>query len=312
MFELVFLGTAASAPTVERGLVATMVLHRERRFLIDCGEGTQRQIMRSGLGFKRLDHILLTHGHLDHILGLAGIAATMARWGNLSRMSIYGGRWALERVRALMEVVLRGDEVALELEYHPLHAGLVLSDEHLQVWAIPVTHRGPGNFGFVFQEPTRRPFLVERAIALGVPAGPERRRLVMGETVVLPDGRAIHPDDVLGPPQRGTKLAYIGDAAHTEGLVEPVRGADALVIEATYLQRDAELARQFGHLTALDAALLARDAQVGHLYLNHISQRYPVSAFLEEAGAIFPRVTVASDLDRVVVQRMSAETGCPA
>ncbi|MGC8873775.1 MAG: ribonuclease Z [Chloroflexia bacterium] len=307
MFELVFLGTAASAPTVERGLVSTMVLHRERRFLIDCGEGTQRQIMRSGLGFKRLDHILLTHGHLDHILGLAGIAATMARWGNLSRMSIYGGRWALERVRALMEVVLRGDEVSLELEYHLLHAGLVLSDEHLQVWAVPVAHRGPGNFGFVFQEPMRRPFLVDRAVALGIPAGPERRRLVMGETVVLADGRVIHPDDVLGPPQRGTKLAYIGDAAHTAGLVEALRGADALVIEATYLQRDVELARQFGHLTALDAALLARDAQVGHLYLNHISQRYPVSAILEEARSVFPRVTVASDLDRVVVQRTSTE-----
>jgi len=303
MFELVFLGTAASAPTIERGLSAAVVIHRERRFLIDCGEGTQRQIMRSGLGFKRLDVVLLTHGHLDHILGLGGIAATMARWGNLSEMTVYGGRWALERVHALMDVVLRGDEVSLEVHYVPIQPGPILTDEHLQVLAFPVSHRGPGNFGFVFQEPDRRPFLVDRAVALGVPAGPERRALVEGHAVTLADGRTIHPDDVLGPAQRGGKLAYVGDAARVDNLVEAVLGADALVIEATYLSCDAELARQFGHLTAAEAAGLARQAGVGHLYLTHVSQRYPAAAIQEEAAAIFPNVTVAADLDRFVVRR---------
>lgn len=303
MFELVFLGTAASAPTIERGLSATVVIHREHRFLIDCGEGTQRQIMRSGLGFKRLDVVLLTHGHLDHILGLGGIAATMARWGNLSEMTIYGGRWALERVHALMDVVLRGDEVSLEVRYVPIQAGPILSDEHLQVSAFPVSHRGPGNFGFIFQEPDHRPFLVERAEALGVPAGPERRALVEGHPITLPDGRVIHPDDVLGPARRGCKLAYVGDAARIDNLVDAVRGADALVIEATYLSDDTELARQFGHLTAAEAADLARQAGVGHLYLTHVSQRYPAVAIQEEARAIFPNVTVPADLDRFVVRR---------
>jgi len=303
MFELVFLGTAASAPTVERNLSAAVVLHRDRRFLIDCGEGTQRQIMRSGLGFKRLDMILLTHGHLDHILGLGGIAATMARWGNLSQITIHGGRWALERVQALMNVVLRGDEIELEVRYQPLHPGPVLSDEYLSISAIPVTHRGPGNFGFIFQEPDRRPFLADKAAALGVPSGPERRRLVQGETVQLADGRFIHPDDVLGPAKRGTKLAYIGDTARVDNLKKAVQGADALVIEATYLSTDADLARQFGHLTALEAARLAHDAQVGYLYLAHVSQRYPTAAIYEEACSIFPATTVASDLDRFVIKR---------
>ncbi len=303
MFELVFLGTAASAPTIERNLSAAMVLHRDRRFLIDCGEGTQRQIMRSGLGFKRLDVILLTHGHLDHILGLGGIAATMARWGHLSRITIHGGRWALERVQALMDVVLRGDEVTLEVQYVPLYSGVILSDAHLEVAAIPVSHRGPGNYGFVFQEPDRRPFLTEKAEALGVPAGPERRRLVMGYPVTLADGRVVHPDDVLGAVQRGTKLAYVGDAARVDNLVEAVQGADALVIEATYLFGDSDLARKFGHLTAQQAAELAYAADVGHLFLTHISQRYPASLMLEEARAIFPRTTVAGDLDRFAVRR---------
>lgn len=303
MFELVFLGTAASAPTVERNLSSAMLLHRERRFLIDCGEGTQRQIMRSGLGFKRLDLVLLTHGHLDHILGLGGIAATMARWGNLSRMTIYGGRWALDRVRALMEVVLRGDEVQLEVQYVPIRAGVILADEYLEVRAFPVSHRGPGNYGFIFQEPDRRPFLPEKAEALGVPAGPERRRLVLGETITLADGRVVHPDEVLGPAQPGTKLAYVGDASRVDDLVEVVRGTDALVIEATYLAADVELARQFGHLTAQEAAWLARQAEVGHLYLTHVSQRYPTAAILEEAGAVFPHVTVAADLERYLIRR---------
>lgn len=306
MFEVVFLGTAASAPTVERNLSAAAVLHRDRRFLIDCGEGTQRQIMRSGLGFKRLDMILLTHGHLDHILGLGGIAATMARWGNLSQITIHGGRWALERVQALMNVVLRGDEVDLEVRYVPLQPGPILADEHLRIAALPVNHRGPGNFGFVFEEPDHRPFLAEAATALGVPVGPERRRLVQGESVRLEDGRIVSPDQVLGPAQRGTKLAYIGDTARVDNLIEAVQGADALVIEATYLSVDAELARQFGHLTAMEAAKLARDAHVGHLYLTHVSQRYSTTAIYEEAGAVFPDTTVAADMDRFVVKR--AET----
>jgi len=309
MFELVFLGTAASAPTIERSLSAAMVLHRDRRFLIDCGEGTQRQIMRSGLGFRRLDIVLLTHGHLDHILGLGGIAATMARWGNISQMTIHGGRWALERVRALMDVVLRGDEVALEVRYVPLRPGIVLAGENLQVSAFPVIHRGPGNYGFVFQEPDRRPFLVERAEALGVPAGPERSSLVRGESITLADGRVVHPDDVLGPQERGTRLVYIGDAARTDNLVGVARGADGLVIEATYLSSDVDLARQFGHLTAREAAELAREADVGHLYLTHVSQRYPASVMLEEARAVFPQVTVASDLDRFVIRRGGGTSG---
>ncbi|MBN1484658.1 MAG: MBL fold metallo-hydrolase [Chloroflexia bacterium] len=303
MFELVFLGTAASAPTVQRNLVSAMVLHREHRFLVDCGEGTQRQIMRSGLGFKRLDKILLTHGHLDHILGLGGIAATMARWGNLSELTIYGGRWALERVRALMDVVLRGDEVALEVYYELIRSGPVLSTKHVQVQAVPVHHRGPGNFGFIFEEPTHRPFLVEEAEALGVPAGPERRQLVQGEPITLADGRIVHPDQVLGPPVRGTKLGFLGDTARVDNLGQALQGSDALVMEATYLACDTDLARRFGHLTALEAAQFAREVGAGHLYLTHISQRYPPQAVLEEAQAVFPQVTVASDLDRFSVRR---------
>ncbi len=303
MFEVVFLGTSASAPSIRRGLPAAVVLHREHRFMIDCGEGTQRQLLRSGLGFRRLDKILLTHGHLDHILGLAGLASTFARWEMIDQIEIYGGRWALDRVEALMRVVFGRHRPPVRLVLVDLQPGLIMEDNTFQLLAFPVTHRGPDNFGFVFQERARRPFLVEQAEALGVPAGPERARLVGGEAVRLADGRLIQPEDVLGPSRPGTKFVFIGDASRVDDLVEPIRDADALVIEATYTSQEADVAREFSHLTARQAAELATEARVRYLILHHISRRYAEREILEEALPIFPNTTVARDLDHFQIRR---------
>jgi ribonuclease Z len=303
MFEVVFLGTSASAPSIRRGLPAAVVLHREYRFLIDCGEGTQRQLLRSGLGFRRLDKILLTHGHLDHILGLAGLASTFSRWEMIDRMEIYGGKWALDRVEALMQVVFGRYRPPIRLVLTDLEPGVVLEDDSFQLSAFPVTHRGPGNFGFVFQEKARRPFLVDKAGALGVPAGPERAQLVGGRSITLADGRIVHPDDVLGQSRRGTKFVFIGDASRTDDLVEPVQDADALAIEATYTTLEADVAREFGHLTSRQAAELAVAANVQHLILHHISRRYSEREILDEALPIFANTIVARDLDHFEVRR---------
>jgi len=298
MIEVVFLGTSASAPSIHRGLSAQMVLHREYRFLVDCGEGTQRQILRSGLGFKRLDRIFLTHGHLDHILGLGGLVSTFARWGAIERLGIYGGRWALQRVYDLVYgVVLRGAKPEMEIDFVEVNPGIVLEDDAFEVVAFPVSHRGP-SLGYLFREKSRRPFLNDRAEALGVPRGPERGRLVAGEAVTLSDGRVIHPDDVLGPSERGACLAHVGDTGETNSLEDHVRGADMLIIEATYLQSESDLADRFAHLTAAQAARLARDAGVHQLALTHVSRRYRESDVLREAQAIMPNTVVARDLDR--------------
>jgi ribonuclease Z len=280
--------------------------------MVDCGEGTQRQLLKSGLGFKRLDRILLTHGHLDHILGLGGLISTFGRWEMVDEIDIYAGPWALQRVADLLAVVFGTvDNLPMQVNLRELAPGALLDDGDFRLSAFPVSHRGPGCFGFSFEETPKRPFLADRAAALGVPVGPIRRALVQGKAVTLPDGRRIEPDQVLGPAQPGARLVFVGDVGHADSLVEVARGANALVIEATYLEEEAVMARRFGHLTAAQAAWLAREAGVGTLILHHLSRRYAVRQVLAEARPVFENVIVANDFDRFRIVKQEPATLIP-
>lgn len=304
MFEILFLGTSASAPSASRGLSGQIISHNEHRFLVDCGEGTQRQILQSGIGFKRLNRVLLTHGHLDHILGLGGLLSTFLRWETIEEFEIYGGKSTLERVRTLLyDVVLRGNQPPMPLRLIEVKAGTLFDLDDFTVTAFPVTHRGPDCFGYLFEEKPRRPFLAEKADALGVPFGPERRELVNGSGITLADGKRIRPDDVLGDWERGSKLVLVGDAGRTDNLLEVCKDADGLIIEATYLEEHAEMAKQFSHLTARMGAELALNAGVKKLILTHISRRYRAKEVLAEAQAIFPNTVVARDLETHQIKR---------
>ena len=304
MFEIFFLGTSASAPSARRGLSSLLVKHNEHRFLIDCGEGTQRQILQSGIGFKSLNRILLTHGHLDHILGLGGLMSTFIRWESIEHLEICAGRSVLERVKVLVnDVVLRGTTPPMMLSYREISPGLVYDEDDFTVTAVPVTHRGPDCLGYIFEEKSRRPFLADKADTLGIPFGRERSLLVNGQSITLANGSTIHPQDVLGEELPGTKLAVIGDTGRAEELLPYVAGAHGLVIESTYLDVDVDMARQFSHLTARDAAELAGKASVGLLMLNHISRRYREKEVLAEAQSIFPNTIVARDFDYYSVKK---------
>src|SRR5829696_8810349 len=304
LFEILFLGTSASAPSAKRGLSAQIIKHDEYRFLVDCGEGTQRQILQSGSGFKNLTRILLTHGHLDHILGLGGLLSTFLRWEAVEELDIFAGRSTLDRVHDLVYgVVLRGNVPPMPLRLNEIKPGMFFEGDDFTVTAFSVTHRGPDCLGYVFEGKARRPFLPAKADQLGVPFGPERRDLVAGNEITLPDGRRVTPDEVLGPVQKGVNVVITGDTGKTEDILEACRDADALVIESTYLEEETEMARQFSHLTARQAAELAVKAGVKKLIITHISRRYREKDVLKEAQAIFPNTVVARDFDSFQIKR---------
>jgi len=209
----------------------------------------------------------------------------------------------LQRVEDLMKVVLRGGEVDTAIEFSEVRGGVIWQGGGMAISAFPVSHRGPGCFGFSFEEQTHRPFLADVAASLGIPNGPERRALVEGKTITLANGRVIEPDMVLGEPLAGVKLVHVGDAGRTDNLVEVAQGADALVIEATYTSRDQEMASRFGHLTARQSAELAARAGVGALFLVHLSRRYSEFEMMREARAVFENTFVPRDLDMYRILR---------
>lgn len=301
MFALTFLGTSASVPSAERNHPALLVEAAGERMLIDCGEGTQRQLLRSGAGFRRLDRILLTHGHLDHVLGIPGLFSTLGLRQTFDVMTIHGGPGTLDIVIRMLAGLWGAGRAPIAVEFAPLAEGRVIDAGDFTIDCFAVRHRDTDSFGFSLQSPARRHLLPDRLAALGVPDGPLRGELAAGRPVIIEGGRTIDPEDVLGPPGGGKKLVVIGDTETTDGLSEHVADADLLVIEATFLDRDAPTARDYGHLTAAEAARFAAANNVQRLVLTHLSGRYEDEAILAEAAKIFPNVRIAADFDRLAV-----------
>ena len=301
MFDLTFLGTSASVPSADRNQSCLLVESGGHRIMVDCGEGTQRQLLRSGAGFRRLDQLLLTHGHFDHVLGIPGLFSTLGLRQSNDVMTIHGSAGTLEVVARMLAGLWGEGRAPIPLQLVPLTDGRIIDAGEFTVNGFRVRHRDTESFAFSFESQVRRHLLPDRLSALGVPDDRVRKDLAEGRPVVLADGRRIDSEDVLGPPEGRKKLVVVGDIETTDGLTEHVKEADLLVIEATFLERDAGMALDYGHLTAAKAAELAATAGVKRLILTHISGRYPDEEILAEAAKIFPDSQVAADLDRSTV-----------
>jgi ribonuclease Z len=304
--DLVFFGTAGSMPTAGRAPSAILLRRGGERLLFDCGEGTQRQMLRSTVGLVDLEEIFLTHYHADHYLGLPGMLKTFALRGRSEPIRIYGPPGLSDLFAALRRIF---GNLTFDHELVTLRPGQQLLRSGYRIETFAPNH-GLAAVGYGLVEETRPGrFDAEAADALGIPVGPERGALQRGESVTLADGRVLTPDLVLGEPRPGRKVVLAGDTAPSAEVVAAARGADVLVHEATFLEDEQERARETLHSTAAEAAEVAREAEVGLLALTHVSNRYSGPEVESEARAVFPDTVVPRDFD--VVEVPYAERGAP-
>jgi ribonuclease Z len=290
--DVVFIGTAGSAPSARRALPATLVRRGGDRLLFDCGEGTQRQLLRS-IGLIELEEVFLTHFHADHFLGLPGMLKTFSLRGRERPLTVYGPP-GLRALFNALRIVIGKNTYPLELV--ELEPGDQLERDGYLIAPFAVDHRVPAyGYAIVEQERPGR-FDDAKARELGVQFGPDFGRLQRGEAV-----NGVEPSQVMGPSRRGRKVVLSGDTAPSERLTAVAHGADLLVHEATFLEEEAERAEETQHSTALAAARLAGAAEVKMLALTHVSPRYSGGELRDEARTAFENTIVPRDFDSVEI-----------
>ncbi len=295
-----FLGTAASRPTVERNVAGIAVIREGETLLIDCGEGTQRQMLRYGISFA-LGDIFFTHLHTDHVLGAIGLIRTLQLQGRTDPLRIWGPRGA---ARFLQRIDAFGERLGFAIEMTEVESGSPIERSGYAIVPFPVAHHGAAAVGYALVEATRLGrFHPDHARALGVPEGPLWGALHRGQSVTLPDGRVIDSAALVGPTRAGRRIVITGDTRPCDATVEAARDADLLVHEATFAEEEAARAIETGHSTAREAAEVAARAGVRRLVLTHLSARYSRDTVdLErEARAVFPNTAVARDGQEIEV-----------
>ena len=294
MLTLTFLGTSAACPTVDRN-TAGIAVHREgETILLDCGEGTQRQMMRWSVGFS-FKEIFFSHFHSDHFIGLIGLVRTMGLMDRTEPLTLYGPRGAKRILGDALNVGF--ERTKFPVEIIELKPGDLLQRKEYDIRVFETEHRAD-TVGYALAEHDRLGrFDPDMARAMGIPEGPLWGQLHRGMPVELPDGRSVSPAQLVGPARRGRTLVYTGDTRPHPAVAEASRGADLLVHEATFSDSEIERAKETGHSTAREAAEIAREAGVRRLILTHISPRYSVDAgeLLMEARAIFENTAIARD-----------------
>ncbi|MBN8470172.1 ribonuclease Z [Corallococcus exiguus] len=271
LLRLTFLGTSAAQPTLHRGLSGLAVKADADLLLFDCGEGTQRQMVRFGTGFT-VDAAFFTHFHADHYLGIIGFLRTLGMMGRTEPMHLYGPPPARRLLHQAVHLGL--ESLAFPVEIHELKDGDSVRRNGYTVQAVGVDHRIHA-LGYVLAEDGRPGrFHLEKARELGVPEGPSFGKLQKGESITLPDGRVVKPEDVLGESRSGRRLVISGDTRPCPSLVQAAKDADLLVHESTFSDDEQARALETRHSTAREAAQVARDAGAKRLILTHLSSRH--------------------------------------
>jgi ribonuclease Z len=290
-----FLGTAASRPTVERGVASLAVIREGQTLLFDCGEGTQRQMMRYGVSFS-FEELFFTHMHADHFLGITGLVRTLALQGRTERLQIWAPRGAGKTLRSCIS--LGGERTTFPIDITELEAGVTLKRGDYRVETFAVDHGPSNSLGYALVEEDRKGrFNPDLARELGIPEGPLWGRIHRGEAITLDDGRIIEPSELVGDKRRGRRIVLTGDTRPSPATVEMARDADLLIHEATFAEEEAARALETGHSTAREAAQVAREAGARRLVLTHISARYSMNTkeLEREARQVFRDTVVAKD-----------------
>ncbi|MEX2177351.1 MAG: ribonuclease Z [Gemmatimonadaceae bacterium] len=293
--SLVLLGTSASRPTVERNVSSIALVREGETMLFDCGEGTQRQMMRYGVAFSLAD-IFFTHFHADHVIGLIGLMRTMALQGRTEELRLWGPRPAERHLKRAEQFGV--DRLTFPVVIRELEPGEAVRRKDYAIMPFAVAH-GPGAaMGYALVEDDRKGrFDPDHARSIGIPEGPLWGRIHRGEAVTLENGRVVQPPELVGPPRRGRTVVITGDTRPSDNTVEAARGADLLVHEATFGDEEAERAAETGHSTAREAAIVARRAECKRLLLTHFSARYSrdTAELGAQARAEFADVVIGKD-----------------
>jgi ribonuclease Z len=290
-----FLGTSASRPTAERNVTAITMVREGETLLFDCGEGTQRQMMRYGTSFALAD-IFFTHMHADHMLGVIGLFRTLSLQGRTETMRLWGPRGSAALLR--QAIALGSDKQSFPVEINEVTPETPIPRKGYSILPYAVEHKDKLALGYSLVEDIRLGrFNPDKALEMGIPEGPAWGKIHKGIPVTLDDGRVVHPEELVGPSRAGRRVVFTGDSRPAAATILAAEGADVLIHEATFADDEHPRAVETGHATAREAAQVAAHAGVKQLILTHLSARYSVNAteLLQQAKEIFPGTIIARD-----------------
>lgn len=302
-FEVTILGSNAAIPTLSRGTTSQFVQCKQRHILIDCGEGTQLQLRKFQIKYQRINTILISHLHGDHVFGLPGLISTMQLMGRTQGITIFGPVGIKKLLKTQLEAGGGYFQFTIHfVELEPHSSGLIFEDKCIKIFNFPLKHRIPTHGYRIQEKPALRKLLKEKFDATGVSIA-YIKKLIQGENIVDNRGVEVKSNDVTLPPDRTRAYAFCSDTAYSESILPHIKDVDLLYHESTFLDAEAKRATETYHSTAKQAATIAQKADAKKLILGHFSSRYKdLSDFKKEAETIFNDVSIPSDGDVFVIE----------